>query len=276
MHILDVSQVSSTGDWLMERVGRSTGTKSGDIAASDRPESTTTDPGQDVTEVPSGFWSLLAEVIADPATMENAADRGHRLENDNAMLVLDREGIDPATANLDPGLWVSDEDERLACSPDCHEDVEEPTWAIECKSLSSPNHLSYVVPYIMREALEGRYKTLLSDSGYATIIDDVITAGRRVLPLTTQRAKRPYDFVPDKYKAQALQYFVVCPSLKTLYFSFYDPRVSIEVYRHVYLTITRDSVEFEVQDHSERQLHALTSMDTMKRLGETIDKLSAF
>lgn len=213
----------------------------------------------------AGYWQFMAENMAEEPTAENPIDRGHRLENDNARLTCEDLGISDDDVNYDPGIWQSDIDVRIACSPDAHENAIEPSWAIECKSLGSANHLMYVVPILLhRMIISGEY-------GKEKLNDAEVAAHLLLTDIVGHEDTRDFDFVPDKYKTQVLQYFVVNDNLKTLYFSFYDDRVYMQAAQHVVLTVTRDSIESEIKDHMDRQLVAIQEMD---RIGECISALS--
>jgi predicted phage-related endonuclease len=53
--------------------------------------------------------------------------------------------------------------------------------------------------------------------------------------------------VPDEYKEQAIQYFIVNDSLKTLHFVFYDPRIPVKDY--FVLTINRKDVKEKIEEY---------------------------
>jgi hypothetical protein len=220
-------------------------------------------------KVTSGYYGYLAESLAEEATGENPAERGHRLENENAMITVHKLGIPESTANFDPGIWVSDDFPRLAVSPDVHEVNLEPTWAIECKSLGSANHFAAVVPILTYRRIKAIRD--FQDTG-ATVADTVQTECNELIQLAActmpeyvyNGQGREFDFVPDKYKAQALQYFVVNDALQTLYFSFYDDRVYSDDLRHVFLTITRDSIATDIEHHKAAQLDSLMFIDTIQ------------
>lgn len=52
--------------------------------------------------------------------------------------------------------------------------------------------------------------------------------------------------VPNDYEFQVLQYFIVNDKLQTLYFCFYDPRLSVKDF--FYLTINRESLLQNIED----------------------------
>lgn len=199
-------------------------------------------------KTPVGFWQYLAELYATPdAEYENPAERGHRLENINAGITVQKLGISEDTVNYEPTMWARDDEPRIAVSPDVTETGDKPSWAIECKSLSTANHLMYVLPFLIWE--QNRTDVLFN-----TLFHEYRTATRE------------YDFVPDKYKTQVLQYFAVNDDLQTLYFSFYDDRIRNLELSHVYLTIPRDDIINEIEDHRTKVQEILKYSDVITHL----------
>lgn len=179
MKIINVSQATETEAWLDERMGRITGTKSGGLALGNytktdveklveyrdkaleqakkakTPEKaneyytkaqnydikiTEAEAKNKRLKVGVDFWKFLAELWAEPADGEPPMERGHRLEPENIQITLKTLGFNPVDCVTDCGIWESDDDDRIACSPDAYEHSEKPTWAIECKSLGSAYH----------------------------------------------------------------------------------------------------------------------------------------
>lgn len=195
-----------------------------------------------------GFWQYLAELYATPdAEYENPAERGHRLENVNAGITVQKLGISEDTVDYEPTMWARDDEPRIAVSPDVTETGDKPSWAIECKSLGTANHLMYVLPFLI-------WKKNKTDMLFNTLFH-----GKRT-------ATREYDFVPDKYKPQVLQYFAVNDDLETLYFSFYDDRIGNLELSHVYLTIPRDDIVNEIKDHYTKVQEVLGYSDVITNL----------
>lgn len=65
--------------------------------------------------------------------------------------------------------------------------------------------------------------------------------------------------VPKDYKEQSIQYFVVNPKLKILYFCFYDPRlIALDFF---FLTIKREDAAEEIKGQLEFQKELLASAD---------------
>lgn len=161
-----------------------------------------------------GFYELIAERVALPADEENVMDRGIRLEEE-AIKEFEKETGKKVDTSLI--LWVSDENESIAVSPD---GVIGKTQAIEVKCLNSASHI---------EAF-----------------------------LTNE--------VPSEYEEQILQYFIVNPKLKTLYFGFYDPRIKAKTF--FYFTINRKDKEEEIERYR------LLELEVIKKVEEIVLKLT--
>lgn len=292
MKIINLSQAHDTNAWLQERLGRITGTKSGSLAMSHYPQtdinklteyrdkalkqSKTAETqaesdkyfqkAQDydtrILEAESknkrlktniDFWKFLAETMAEQPDKENPMERGRRLEPENIQLTLQQLGHNQKDCITDCGIWENDEDPRLACSPDAYQASENPTWAIECKSLGSAYHLQAVIPWMIHTQLIRHH----------TLPDNIADAAAQVLPPTaTSLNATGMDFIPDAYKAQVLQYFVVCDTLETLYFSMYDPRIYGDA-RHQIIPVHRKDIKTLIADHKRKQLNTLHIIDTI-------------
>lgn len=292
MKIINLSQTNNTEAWLQERLGRITGTKSGNLAMSHYPQTdikklieyrdkaleqsktaktqTKTDEyfqkAQDYDtrileaeaknkhlKVNIDFWKFLAETMAEQPDGENPMTRGHRLEPENINLTLQQLGYEQKDCITDCGIWESDEDDRLACSPDAYQASENPTWAIECKSLGSAYHLQAVIPWMVHS------QNILHHG----IPENLADAVAQVLPpVATSPKATGVDFIPDTYQAQVLQYFVVCDTLETLYFSMYDPRVYGDA-RHQIIPVHRKDIKPLIANHKRKQLNTLHIIDTI-------------
>lgn len=292
MKIINLSQAHNTEAWLNERLGRITGTKSGHLAldhyqqtdikkiikyrnkALEQSKKATT---RDETEehfrtalkydallikteaknkrlkVSIDFWKFLAETMAEQPDGENPMERGHKLEPENIRLTLQQLGYKEKDCVTDCGIWESDEDNRIACSPDAYQASETPTWAIECKSLGSAYHLQAVIPWMIHS------QNILHHGIPENLAD---TAAQILPPTATSLTATGMDFIPDAYQAQALQYFVVCDTLETLYFSMYDPRVYGSA-RHQIIPIHRKDIKPLIAEHKRKQLNTLHIIDTI-------------
>ena len=292
MKIINLSQANNTEAWLNERLGRITGTKSGNLAMShyqqtdvkkltecrnkalEQSKTAETQAesnkyfqkAQDYDtrileaetknkrlKVGIDFWKFLAETMAEQPDSENPMARGHRLEPENITLTLQQLGYEQKDCITDCGIWESDEDPRLACSPDAYQATKNPTWAIECKSLGSAYHLQAVIPWMIHSQYIRQH----------TIPDNLADMAAQVLPAETTNPKATgMDFIPDTYQAQVLQYFVVCDTLETLYFSMYDPRVYGDA-RHQIIPIHRKDIKPLIANHKRKQLNTLHIIDTI-------------
>lgn len=292
MKIINLSQTNNTKAWLNERLGRITGTKSGNLAMSHYPQTdikkligyrdkaleqsktakTQTESNkyfqkaQDYDtrileaeaknkhlKVGIDFWKFLAETMAEQPDNENPMARGHRLEPENITLTIQQLGYEQKDCITDCGIWESDEDPRLACSPDAYQATENPTWAIECKSLGSAYHLQAVIPWMIHSQYIRQH----------TIPDNLADMAAQILPAETTSPKATgMDFIPDAYQAQVLQYFVVCDTLETLYFSMYDPRVYGDA-RHQIIPVHRKDIKPLIANHKRKQLNTLHIIDTI-------------
>lgn len=290
MKIINLSQANDTTAWLNERLGRITGTKSGSLALNHYPQTDTkklTEYRDKALEqsrtaktqaefdkyfrkahdydtrlleaeaknkrLKTGleFWKFLAETMAEQPNGENPMERGHRLEPENIRLTLQQLGYQQKDCITDCGIWESDEDNRIACSPDAYQASENPTWAIECKSLGSAYHLQAVIPWMIHK------KYMREHTMPANLAD---MAAQVLPPETTSLKATGIDFIPDTYRAQALQYFVVCDTLDHLYFSLYDPRVYGEA-RHQIIPILRQDIQPLIDEHKRKQLNTLHIID---------------
>lgn len=67
--------------------------------------------------------------------------------------------------------------------------------------------------------------------------------------------------VPDEYRYQVIQYFIVNDKLKTLYFVFYDPRLRVKDF-HV-ITIERSELADEIEELTMYQIAKLEKIDAL-------------
>ncbi|MDE2015985.1 MAG: YqaJ viral recombinase family protein [Patescibacteria group bacterium] len=74
--------------------------------------------------------------------------------------------------------------------------------------------------------------------------------------------------VPDDYKYQTLQYFIVNDKLKTLHVVFYDPRVSVKPYFRLRID------EKDIREESTELL--AYERETLREVDEIVKKLSGF
>lgn len=115
----------NSDEWLEWRKGKITGSRLKDIVV------------KRGTKMKLGFYEIIAERLAVPHELDNetAIERGH---------ILEPEAIDNFTSitglevNTDCGVWISDDNDFIAISPDGEIDENQ---AVEVKCLSSAKHL---------------------------------------------------------------------------------------------------------------------------------------
>lgn len=110
-------------DWFAARVGKITGSRLKDLI------------NKRGTGHKKGFYDLIAERVAIPSDDESPMDRGIRLEEE-AIQRFEKETGKKVDMSL--VLWVSDENESIAVSPDGFIGK---TEAVEVKCLNSASHL---------------------------------------------------------------------------------------------------------------------------------------
>lgn len=189
--------------------------------------------GKDKGQVDSavGFWQLLAGKLAIQKDGEDPKVRGERLEPIVLQMLADKLGLH---INLDPGMWLSDDNEDIAITPDGAEDSETPTWAAEAKCLDSALHLKFVI----------KDRRARQQEDYTAI-----------------------DWVPDEYSScfreQCLQYFVTNEHLQTLYFVLYDDRIALDHLAFHVITIKREDVAEEIGAQKTMQLETLQEVNKL-------------
>jgi predicted phage-related endonuclease len=120
---MKIKTFKTEDEWLEARSGRITGTKLGGLVSKRNGEKKI------------GFYSLIAERIAIPASEENVMDRGHRLEDEAVELFKKRTGKKVKNELV---IWYRDDDENIAYSPDGSIGKSQ---TVEIKCLSTARHL---------------------------------------------------------------------------------------------------------------------------------------
>ena len=291
MKILNVSQAQDTQAWLDARIGKITGTKAGTLSLENYAQkdvakleamadkAKTEEKAEEYREkaeqakrdnerlkVNLDFWQFLADMIAEQPDGEPPMERGHRLENTNIMMACEKLDISADIVEFDTGMWVSDVDDRIAVSPDAHAKPQidinglkyNPTFAFEAKSLGTKYHLQTVVPF--------RVSQMLNDPETPNSQrDELQSLALKLFPEVLQ-SRREFDFIPEQYQAQVLQYFVVNPDLQTVYFTMYDDRVYSSL-RHEVFEVDRLSVASEIEAQETKELQTLALIDELQKLG---------
>lgn len=290
MKILNVSQAQDTEAWLDARIGKITGTKAGTLALEHYAQkdvakleamadkAKTEEKAEEYREkarqakrdnerlkVNLDFWQFLADMIAEQPDGEPPMERGHRLENTNIMMACEKFDISSDVVEFDTGMWVSDVDDRIAVSPDAHAKPRifnglehNPTFAFEAKSLGTKYHLQTVVPFRV-------YQMLNYSETPDSQRDELQSLSLKLFPEILE-TRREFDFIPEQYQSQVLQYFVVNPDLHTVYFTMLDDRVYGSL-QHEVFAVERQSVASEIEAQETKELQTLALIDGLQKLG---------
>lgn len=290
MKILNVSQAQDTEAWLAARIGKITGTKAGTLALEHYAQkdvaklkamadkAKTEEKAEEYREkarqakrdnerlkVNLDFWQFLADMIAEQPDGEPPMERGHRLENTNIMMACEKFDISPDVVEFDTGMWVSDVDNRIAVSPDAHAKPRifnglehNPTFAFEAKSLGTKYHLQTVVPFRVCQMLN--YSETPNSQR-----NELQSLALKLFPEILE-TRREFDFIPEQYQSQVLQYFIVNPDLHTVYFTMLDDRVYGSL-QHEVFAVDRQSVASEIEAQETKELQTLALIDELQKLG---------
>lgn len=290
MKILNVSQAQDTEAWLDARIGKITGTKAGTLALEHYAQkdvakleamadkAKTEEKAEEYREkarqakrdnerlkVNLDFWQFLADMIAEQPDEEPPMERGHRLENTNIMMACEKFDISPDVVEFDTGMWVSDVDDRIAVSPDAHAKPRifnglehNPTFAFEAKSLGTKYHLQTVVPFRV-------YQMLNYSETPDSQRNELQSLALKLFPEILE-TRREFDFIPEQYQSQVLQYFIVNPDLHTVYFTMLDDRVYSSL-QHEVFAVDRQSVASEIEAQETKELQTLALIDELQKLG---------
>ena len=290
MKILNVSQAQDTEAWLDARIGKITGTKAGTLALEHYAQkdvakleamadkAKTEEKAEEYREkarqakrdnerlkVNLDFWQFLADMIAEQPDGEPPMERGHRLENTNIMMACEKFDISPDVVEFDTGMWVSDVDDRIAVSPDAHAKPRifnglehNPTFAFEAKSLGTKYHLQTVVPFRV-------YQMLNYSETPDSQRNELQSLSLKLFPEILE-TRREFDFIPEQYQSQVLQYFIVNPDLHTVYFTMLDDRVYGSL-QHEVFAVERQSVASEIEAQETKELQTLALIDGLQKLG---------
>ena len=290
MKILNVSQAQDTEAWLDARIGKITGTKAGTLALEHYAQkdvakleamadkAKTEEKAEEYREkarqakrdnerlkVNLDFWQFFADMIAEQPDGEPPMERGHRLENTNIMMACEKFDISPDVVEFDTGMWVSDVDDRIAVSPDAHAKPRifnglehNPTFAFEAKSLGTKYHLQTVVPFRV-------YQMLNYSETPDSQRNELQSLSLKLFPEILE-TRREFDFIPEQYQSQVLQYFVVNPDLHTVYFTMLDDRVYGSL-QHEVFAVERQSVASEIEAQETKELQTLALIDGLQKLG---------
>jgi hypothetical protein len=193
---MKIKKYNDEESWLDGRLGKVTGTRLKDLIV------------KRGTKPKKGFYEIIAERVAIPASDENVMDRGHRLEIDAIERFSKETG---KKVNTDLVIWEREDNPDIAISPDGYIGKTKITEAVEVKCLNSASHIE---AYLTKE-------------------------------------------IPSEYEYQKLQYFIVNDDLKTLYFTFYDPRMPKDFF---YFTVRRAELEDKIKEYLELERETLNAI----------------
>lgn len=218
MKIINVEQ--RTEEWFEARNKVITGTRVKETKPLSRKAKTGTQP--------MGLWELVGDYVSYGSEEVRPMKRGTNLETENAMMAVEKLGLKNALYNC--GLWTTD-DGLLGSSPDASENVDEPTWSVECKSLKTGLHLYLVMNDLYRKGkIPEEFGVLFPEN---------------------KGDYRGLESVAEEHRHQVLQEFVVNPKLEVLYYSLYDPRIVVDSLAHYVITLRRcDMVDDIEQQHA--------------------------
>lgn len=214
MKIIEVEQ--RTEEWFEARSKVITGTRVKEVKPLTRKAKTGTQP--------IGLWRLVADYVAYGAEEVQPMSRGTNLETENAMMVVDKFKLKNPLYKC--GLWTTD-DGMLGSSPDASENVDLPTWSVECKSLNTAEHLYLVFNDLWRK------REIPEEFG--------------ILFPTRPDTYRGLESVAEEHRHQVLQEFIVDPKLETLYYSLYDPRIVCPELAHYVIVLHRSEMLEEIE-----------------------------
>lgn len=240
MQVINLKQGSE--EWLEFRRGKITGTRLGDVW-SDKLY-TATDVKRELYAAGIDFKKSapLAELEAllPSATLQKLRDSAPKkvgfYETIAERLAIDEDGDETA---MDRGLRLEDEaslefEKRYGKKTElvgCWQSDEEP------RIINSPDR--QVVPRKGKPITEAVEIKCL---GSARHIEAVIE-----------------NKIPSQYDSQVIQYFIVNPDLKTLYFVFYDPRLQSVPFHCI--EVSRESLGNKPEQYKQFQIEQLRLMD---------------
>lgn len=133
-----IQKFNNREEWLDARLGKVTGTRLKDLIV------------KRGTAKKKGFYEIIAERIALPASDENVMDRGTRLEEE---AIKKFEKATKKKVNTDLVIFSRDDNKDIAISPDGYiEKKGKVTEAVECKCLSSASHIeAYLTKQVPNE-----------------------------------------------------------------------------------------------------------------------------
>lgn len=156
--IIPISQDTERDAWLEFRRGKITGTSIGKLYGKTRSKVDKEQYGVFNDKPNQALWKIAAERIAVGDDGEPPRERGIRLEHTACKLAVKKLGLKHGEYN--GYVFQSEVSEYVMSSPDNFEHVDNPTWLMEIKCLSTANHLKMVFEGVVDE----EYRWQVADS----------------------------------------------------------------------------------------------------------------
>lgn len=190
---------------------------------------------EDVMGTSLARTQLIADLIAEEATEQSKQTRAsEEMERGNyeeafALKLFEKQMKKKVVQG---GMWLSDEYDYLACSPDGsivekNGDILE---AVEVKNPDTKTAFFYkLTNMIGMETLGlGSYSAITKNNPE---------------PVFKPSAKNPFLGIPPEYKWQCVNYFLVNEKLQTLYFVVHDARIINDAQKLYVVTVERSNPE---------------------------------
>ena len=156
--IIPISQDAERDAWMEFRRGKITGTSIGKLYGKTRSKVEKEQYGVFNDKPNQALWKIVAERIAVGDDGEPPRERGIRLEHVACELAVKKLGLKHGEYN--GYVFQSEVSEYAMSSPDNFEHVDNPTWLMEIKCLSTANHLKMVFEGVVDE----EYRWQVADS----------------------------------------------------------------------------------------------------------------
>lgn len=156
--IIPISQDTERDAWLEFRRGKITGTSIGKLYGKTRSKVDKEQYGVFNDKPNQALWKIVAERIAVGDDGEPPRERGIRLEHTACKLAIKKLGLKHGEYN--GYVFQSEVSEYVMSSPDNFEHIDNPTWLMEIKCLSTANHLKMVFEGVVDE----EYRWQVADS----------------------------------------------------------------------------------------------------------------
>ena len=156
--IIPISQDAERDAWMEFRRGKITGTSIGKLYGKTRSKIDKEQYGVFNDKPNQALWKIVAERIAVGDDGEPPRERGIRLEHVACKLAVKKLGLKHGEYN--GYVFQSEVSEYAMSSPDNFEHIDNPTWLMEIKCLSTANHLKMVFEGVVDE----EYRWQVADS----------------------------------------------------------------------------------------------------------------